>query len=87
MYCCLVFMNLIANINIKKKPKEDNKPGSKEEKTTKMVNNSNEYFYDIKRAKKIFDQLIHRGQIKLFSNHTVSIVDQIKGKKFSTWHD
>jgi hypothetical protein len=52
-----------------------------------MVNDSNEYFYDIKRAKKIFDQLIHRGQIKLFSNHTVSIVDQIKGKKFSTWHD
>jgi hypothetical protein len=48
----------LFEITTLKKPRKAIKPSSKETKATQMVEENNEYSYDIKRVEKIFDQLM-----------------------------
>jgi hypothetical protein len=61
-----------------RKPKNVVKLGSKEINAIKVVEDK-EYYFDIKRAEEILDQLMHERKIKLLRNHTIFIANKVKG--------
>ena len=45
------------------------------------------YDFDVKKADKIFDLLLEKKQLKLPTNHVISSARELKGKKYSRFHN
>jgi hypothetical protein len=43
--------------------------------------------FDVTKADKIFGLLLQEGLIKLFPNHTIPSVDELKNRKYCKWHN
>ena len=47
----------------------------------------NAYDFDVKKADKIFDLLLEKKQLKLPANHVIPSARELKGKKYSKFHN
>jgi hypothetical protein len=47
----------------------------------------NAYDFDVKKADKVFDLLLEKKQLRLPTNHMISLAEEHKGKKYRKFHN
>ena len=52
-----------------------------------IKNNLDKYSFDINKADMIFDIQLREKQIQLSPNHTISLAEELKKKKYGKWHN
>ena len=47
----------------------------------------NTYYFDVKKADRIFDLLLEKKQLRLPTNHVIPSAEELKGKKYCKFHN